>query len=199
MSTDNPYSVLLLEAKTMSILDKTKPVKLPAIPRTDRQLKDYLKALLCYFPADIRITSAKLTTAQSLGGTCRWLGGNKVQIRISQNFDSRLGFLATALHELSHGYEFVVFGESNHGKRFMAINNNAIAVMGLSDVITAARCHSEDLRHKTAPRVSVKQPQKYQPTSAFLAWCKGNGYGLQYSAITIRTYQALTGKQARKL
>ena len=181
----------------MSQIDKSKPIQaLPAMPRTDQQLKDYLRALFQYFPDEIKLHDAKLSSAQKLGGTCTKLGNGRYTIRISRNFDTRVGFLATALHELSHAYEWQTYGDSNHGKRFMAINDAAIASMGLSEVIKASRCHSEDLRVKKAKKIPLRKASAFKPTSRFTLWCKANNYQAGYNPTAILTYQALTGLKA---
>lgn len=129
----------------------------PAIPTNDYELRGYLSRLVQYFPGSITINSVLLGKGTH---TIGWYRPKTERIMVSSAIDTRLQFLSTALHELSHAYGYQTGTAYGHSKAWYKVNNDAIARAGLSSVLTASRCHDGIFKPVTSKPIakSIVQP-----------------------------------------
>lgn len=126
-------------------------VDVPAIPESDVELMEYLEHCnKVSFEGILKITKAAFNSRLKTTAGRAWRSG---KVEMNTHIECKYEFLSTALHELTHLYEFQSFGDSSHGKRFIRINQQAVNLFGLGSVIRASSRHS----HKALKKKVTKK------------------------------------------
>lgn len=108
----------------------------PAIPTDNRELNRYLQRVsIKGFNKKVEVRETVLGRGKCLTG-CYWHVSGKIMV--SSMIDTRLMFLDTAIHELSHGYGVQYDLSYNHDVMFHQIYRAAIANMGLADILESS-------------------------------------------------------------
>lgn len=132
-------------------LNELQTVDVPPMPSNDVELMEYLNYLnQVSFEGLITITSAKFNRRYS---TKAGQASNTGAIQMNAHIGCKYEFLSTAIHELTHLFEYQSYGNSSHGKRFLRINQQALNLFGVGEVIKASARHShKELVKKRSPK-----------------------------------------------